>query len=1694
MAKIIKTITFNFKWSGDCTALRGFNVSLTTQGKTPTEESIIAIHIDETEIKPTYSCVLKNITLDSSTIYTAWVQACYPGKDSDWKSSGNLTASDDGSSTIASQTQLNTTNTNVSNVTNKVTNLQQTGLGMKVNFSSFTLVDPGEIYLHGFNSVTGASEDIDGWVWWNGAKVTIPKGMINPNDFIYNNPIYVVYRTSNSTKYQVAYFTDQKKWKYTTTPTKGTVSDWTWNPTTDIILCSFIEPNNEGSLVSSLLYTPPKSSEDVTVSNEINNKIKDVQDNLDNFDSTITGTFRDGIIEEAEAKAIKQNLNIIQTDKAQLDKDYSTVYGNSKLDGTTKTNLSSAKTDYDSKYNTLVITVNSAIADGKATTAEATAVNNAFTNYKTSIGTLKQRLQESLDYISTKKIDDLVIGGRNILLDSGRVITTTTAYNVVNYRTSSLKPNTKYTVVINGFTNSGNSLGVWFNSGNDGGIRFPATTVAKTQYIVVTTPSSLTTTSVSIFNYPQASATNTTINWACMYEGEIKPPLDWSPSPEDINNTISALGEDLQDQIDGKIESYNQTTNPADAWTTAAIKTQHTGDIWYNDSTKLTQRWSGTAWMPLKDADAIAAQNLAQQKKRVFTATPTTPYDVGDLWVQGGTGDIMKCKTALASGSYNAAHWEKASKYTDDTTANQAISNTILTPADKISFLSTYKDALKANDSLSSSASLLDLVNDPTYKTSYVPAYNALKSLLEVLVGDISKQNSTTVGWDKAGYDTAYDKYVSAKENFEKRIKDEIYKYANGEKGVSYENEKLLASWCADNNKLLINGGKIYLKSISGESLMMNTITAGNIAIGDFTNYVTANPNIPDTIKFSHTPYGEPHISDNYLCKANASDLYFGLTDTSLNSFTEGDELYFEFTGRAASATTVTVIISARDKNKNYLFDRQSEAITLTTTDKVYSGTIKLTGNWSTSPFYNIGISNTAATKVQVFAKNVIIRKKNAGNMIVDGSITSTNLATDAIKSRNYLANSSGMFLNLLNGTIDSKNFKIDASGNLDITGRVIATSGQIGGADGFNIVNGAIYRGAGVLGQGGSGNIYLGQSGFSIENKLVYTSNSNTLQLNVDGLAIKGYNAATITYVDNGLGNKVNTSWMTQTNIFNTLTNNGATQGIYMNPTDKRIYINAEYIATGVLADAAGNISWNLASGVLTAKKLSIDSTNFKLTESGVVTAKSGIIGGWNITTGSMNRQFTANNKNYWLYFDTGTTSDAWAAFMLRTKATTASVWEDKFSIAWNGRMTAMDADVRGVINATSLQAKDDIKMYSALTAAPATILQLVKHGSASATYDTLFIGDGLDPNSYLDIRRRTEFAENVLIKSGDLVVMNNISASSIYTSNWFRSRGKTGWYSEDYAGGIRMEDASWVRTYGAKNFYCDKQIFAGTDLRADGRCMLQNIAPSQGTSFKLTVNGVDAIDSRKDGTGQFFMSKMIYNRTYTGQSDVVITSAGTLGRRTSSSKRYKKDITYLSNPEITPPPKRSRTTRSIKSFTNPESVLNIPVANYKYIDGYVSGGDYDGDPILGFIAEDIDAVFPEAVVYNTKFRDIVTNVEYTYDQLTNITKIRDELISHTVDALIKCYRTEHNLAGTGIIGDQRIMDNIEKNAKNIVNATNPDIMGRCEEFIDYTSPERWNEKVIIPAMLYVAQQQRQHIKELNERVNLLEITLSEK
>lgn len=136
--------------------------------------------------------------------------------------------------------------------------------------------------------------------------------------------------------------------------------------------------------------------------------INNVQTNLETFESEVNGAFKDGIIEESEANAIELSLHVIQSDKIQMENEYDTIYGNPKLDGKVKEDLYSAKTNYNNKFSDLSTAINTAINGGKATEAEAAAVHAAFMHYKASIGILKQRLQESIDYISTAKVDTAV--------------------------------------------------------------------------------------------------------------------------------------------------------------------------------------------------------------------------------------------------------------------------------------------------------------------------------------------------------------------------------------------------------------------------------------------------------------------------------------------------------------------------------------------------------------------------------------------------------------------------------------------------------------------------------------------------------------------------------------------------------------------------------------------------------------------------------------------------------------------------------------------------------------------------------------------------------------------------------------------------------------------------------------------------------------------------------------------------------------------------------------------------------------------------------------------------------------------------------------------------------------------------------------------------------------------------------------
>lgn len=128
-------------------------------------------------------------------------------------------------------------------------------------------------------------------------------------------------------------------------------------------------------------------------------EITDLLTDINNLDEYINGAFEDGLIESAEASAIEKYLNSLNKEKADVDNKYTTIYNQSDLTGTEKTNLASTKTSFNTAHTNLINSINTAIVDGKTTATEKTDVNAKFTSYRTALVNLNDAIQKALDKI-----------------------------------------------------------------------------------------------------------------------------------------------------------------------------------------------------------------------------------------------------------------------------------------------------------------------------------------------------------------------------------------------------------------------------------------------------------------------------------------------------------------------------------------------------------------------------------------------------------------------------------------------------------------------------------------------------------------------------------------------------------------------------------------------------------------------------------------------------------------------------------------------------------------------------------------------------------------------------------------------------------------------------------------------------------------------------------------------------------------------------------------------------------------------------------------------------------------------------------------------------------------------------------------------------------------------------------------------
>ena len=238
---------------------------------------------------------------------------------------------------------------------------------------------------------------------------------------------------------------------------------------------------------------------------------------------------------------------------------------------------------------------------------------------------------------------------------------------------------------------------------------------------------------------------------------------------------------------------------------------------------------------------------------------------------------------------------------------------------------------------------------------------------------------------------------------------------------------------------------------INGGWIKANTITASKIAVGDFTNYADINESntygfsvekTTDGVWFSKD--GSKLTRDNYISK--------------MYSCEPGQTFYVEYdiSNTIKDSTeykAAGIILFGCDGTQNVKWYQRRGAVVGTAAGTVTHMSQQLTMPSGTRFFYVVlQIEGFQPFTGTLKIRNLSVRKAVTGAVIVDGSITADKIATDAIKSRNYISSggTQGSFLNLSDGSFQSPNLSWDSNGNLiaknaTLSGEITATNGTIG-------------------------------------------------------------------------------------------------------------------------------------------------------------------------------------------------------------------------------------------------------------------------------------------------------------------------------------------------------------------------------------------------------------------------------------------------------------------------------------------------------------------------------------------------------------------------------------------------------------------------------------------------------------------------
>lgn len=644
----------------------------------------------------------------------------------------------------------------------------------------------------------------------------------------------------------------------------------------------------------------------------------------------------------------------------------------------------------------------------------------------------------------------------------------------------------------------------------------------------------------------------------------------------------------LQEQIDGQIEAFfgdyvpDGNNEPASTWTDDATKEKHLGDLFYIVN---NEEYGGQAyryakingeykWDYVKDtavvkalADAAQAQNTANAKKRIFGAEPVPPYDIDDLWVQGKTGDILKCQKAKAEGaSYDADDWVRASKYTDDSAVTAFIKGVF---ADTIESLQEQLDGKIQTWSQDTDPAL------EWTETEEIPWTDVDgNSILDV------GGNEILIVWEKGKYIHKGDLWQNTANNantrwrwdgnewVEQKAPDYLFDKIDGKAAVYFEQPKPP-----------YNMGDFWVTSkADGEASIKTAVRSRSDDAFTDTDWIdfkyADKTDIDNAVKEYDTSLGQDEVFNKLTNGGEDQGIYIQDKKLYINA---NYILAGVLAGKFINAKGIKVIDSDNqitlhidDSGKVHIaateFSLKGKAVSEIAKDTASNTATEIATKYAT---LNVLLSNEfQGIPTDSSGKYTTFPTCETTVTVLYGAENVTAQSNISFSAENGISGSaSGATYTVSGLSVDSGTITATATYNGMTAKKEFVVVKQKQGDTG-NGISKIVQH---YLATSSSSGVSTSSSGWT-ETVQIPTQDNRYLWNYEETFFTNGSKTTTLPHVIGVYGEKgkdgqdgKDASDMTQLEIFNKLTNNGETQGLYL--YNNKVYLNASYIDTGYLA-----------------------------------------------------------------------------------------------------------------------------------------------------------------------------------------------------------------------------------------------------------------------------------------------------------------------------------------------------------------------------------------------------------------------------------------------------------------------------------------------------------------------------------------------